>query len=278
MVSATMRSTCSWKTTTPSVSFSAGMRVGWRNSGSAQPCRALRNGDDHVGLHRTGAEQRDVGDEVLEGLRTELPDELALARGSRSGSSRGCGWCGSAGRSPRRRAPPGTRSSRSMSTCSTSRTWSTAWAIADCIRMPRTSSLSSPSDLDVVLVELAHGEADEARLDRGAVEQAGVGQHDPAGVERDVAGQSVEALDEVEHEVEPGRVHPAGPQLGQVGDGVTDVAGGDVGEGLGHRVDLGRRAVRAPHRRHGSRAGRDSCPSSRRRCTRSPPKYSRMRS
>ena len=44
MVSATMSSTCSWKTTTPSVSSSAGIRLGWRKRRSLQPCRLLRNG------------------------------------------------------------------------------------------------------------------------------------------------------------------------------------------------------------------------------------------
>ena len=56
-----------------------------------------------------------------------------------------------------------------------------------------------------------------------------------------MSGQSVEPLDEVEHEVKPRSVEPAGPQLGQVGDGVADVAGRDVRERLRHGVDLGRR-------------------------------------
>ena len=143
-----------------------------------------------------GPEQRDVDDEVAEGLGPELADQLALARATRSGSSRGCGSTGSARRSPGRRAAPG-RSSRSIrSSPSTRATSSTAWAIADCIRMPSTSSLSRPSVLDVVLVELAHREAQPARLDRGAVEQGGVGQQHAARVQRDVPGQPVEPLDQ----------------------------------------------------------------------------------
>ena len=35
---------------------------------------------DHVGLDRAGTKQRDVDDEVLEGLRPELADQLALTR------------------------------------------------------------------------------------------------------------------------------------------------------------------------------------------------------
>src|SRR3954451_23598760 len=41
---------------------------------------SLEERRDHVALHRTGAEQRDVGDDVGERLRRELADELTLAR------------------------------------------------------------------------------------------------------------------------------------------------------------------------------------------------------
>ena len=44
VVSATMTSTCSWKTTTPSVSSSAGIRLGWMNRRVLHPWRLLRNG------------------------------------------------------------------------------------------------------------------------------------------------------------------------------------------------------------------------------------------
>ena len=115
--------------------------------------------------------------------------------------------------------------------------------------------LEQPERLDVVLVELAHGEPDPARLDRSPVEQLRVGQDHAAGVQGDVAREAVEAFDEVEHEVEARRVEAAGPQLGQLGDGAADVAGRDVRERLGHRVDLARRhperrpdvADRVPH-------------------------------
>jgi hypothetical protein len=66
--------------------------------------------------------------------------------------------------------------------------------------------LEQPELLDVVLVELAHREAQPAGLDRCAVEQGGVGQQHPARVERDVAGQPVEPLDHAQHQVDPGGV------------------------------------------------------------------------
>src|SRR4029079_4168992 len=77
--------------------------------------------------------------------------------------------------------------------------------------------------------------------DRGAVEQARVGQHDTARVQRDVPGQAVEGLDEVEEGGHPGAVEAAAAQLGQVGDGVPGVLGADVRERLGDLVDLGGR-------------------------------------
>ncbi len=101
--------------------------------------------------------------------------------------------------------------------------------------------LEEAQGLDVVLVELAHREPDPARLDRGAVEQAGVGQHDAARVQGDVPGQAVEGLDEVEEGGHPRAVEAAAAQLGQVGDGVPGVLGADVRERLGDLVDLDRR-------------------------------------
>ena len=153
---------------------------------------------------------------------------------------------------PRCRRPGGSRS--------------TACAIADCMRMPRTSSLSSPSVLDVVLVELAHREAEPARLDRGAVEQRGVGEQDAARVQRDVAGQPVEATRRGRRTcraapsacVRPGRWPAAragrAARRGRRAPGCA---------GTPWRSRRSRRAAgRARHRRRGSRGGRDRCPSS----------------
>ena len=106
--------------------------------------------------------------------------------------------------------------------------------------------LEQPELLDVVLVELAHREAGVRRLDRGAVEQRGVGEQHPAGVHRDVARQPVEPLDEAEEQVEPLVGEAAGGELGQVAQRHPGVAGADVGERLGDRVDLaGRHPERA---------------------------------
>ena len=95
--------------------------------------------------------------------------------------------------------------------------------------------------LDVVLVELAHREPGVGRLDGCAVEQRDVGEQHPAGMHRDVARQPVEPLDQSEEAVERAVAEPAGPQLGQVAQRRAGVAGTDVGERLGDRVDLPRR-------------------------------------
>ena len=110
--------------------------------------------------------------------------------------------------------------------------------------------------LDVVLVELAHREARPARLDRRAVEQRAVGEHHAARVQRDVARAARRAARRARSSRSSrGRRQAAGPQLGQLGDGAAGVAGPDVRERLGDRVDLARRqpergadvADRVPH-------------------------------
>ena len=204
------------------------------------PLAGIEERDDHVGLDRTGAEERDVDDEVLEPLRAELADELALARALDLEAAEGV-------RGPDQ---PERRLVVERHLLTVVEVDAHLLDPADLVDGmghrglhpdAEDVELEQPERLDVVLVELTHRKADPARLDRGAVEQPGVGQDHPARVEGDVSGQSVEPLDEVEHEVEPRSVEPAGPQLGQVGDGVADVAGRDVRERLRHGVDLGRR-------------------------------------
>ena len=69
---------------------------------------------------------------------------------------------------------------------------------------PEHVELEQPEVLDVLLVELAHRVAEEARLDRGAVEQRGVGQQHAARMHGDVPRQPVELLDQREEQVEAG--------------------------------------------------------------------------
>ncbi len=200
---------------------------------------------DHVGLHRPGAEQRDVGDEVVEGLGRELADELALPRRLDLEAAQGVrGAHERVGRVvvERHRVEVDDLAVDPLD-------------LGEGVRHrglhpdAEDVELEQPELLDVVLVELAHREAHPAGLHRRAVEQRGVGEQHAARVQRDVARQAVERLDEGEEAVElaaRGQApEPGGAQLGQLLEGLARVAGADVRERLGERVDLaGRHAER----------------------------------
>ena len=212
---------------------------------------------DHVGLHRPGPEQRDVDDQVVEGLWTELADQFALpgrldleaAEGVRGADHPEGGFV--VERDGVQLDPPGA-----------------GFEVADTVRMPTCAGSVGPVHpdhfvqrvghrrlhpdtehveleqadvLDIVLVELAHREPEPAGFDRGAIEQPGVREHHPAGVQRDVPGQPVEPLYQVEEQVEMARGQPGGTQLGQLCQRVAHVPGPDVRERLRDRVDLTRR-------------------------------------
>ena len=101
--------------------------------------------------------------------------------------------------------------------------------------------------LHVVLVELAHGVAAEAGLQRGALPERRVAEDHAAGVQRDVPGQAVEGFHQGEQHVEALLPQTRGAQLRQVAQRGAGVSGADVREGLGHGVHLhGRQAERGP--------------------------------
>ena len=56
------------------------MRSGCRYCGRLPPVPRTQERADHVGLHRSGTEERDVDDEVVERLGGELADQLTLTR------------------------------------------------------------------------------------------------------------------------------------------------------------------------------------------------------
>ena len=130
--------------------------------------------------------------------------------------------------------------------------------------------LEQPEVLDVLLVELAHRVAEEARLDGRPVEQRGIGQQHAARVHGDVPRQPVELLDQLEQQVEAavaqaGRRQAHRPQLGQLPDRRSGrrgpgCAGTPWRSGRSHRA-----ACRAPPRRRGPHGAPGRCPSSRRR-------------
>ena len=195
---------------------------------------------DHVALDRTGPEQRDVGDDVGEGIDAGLADQLALARRldledaeRLRGADHGVGV--------------GVVEGHLHLVVEVDLDLVDPLDLRHrvCHRGLHPDAehveLEQPEVLHVVLVELTHREAGVRRLDRGAVEQGRVGEQHAAGVHRDVAWQPVEPLHQLEEEVEPGIGETARGQLGQVAQRHPGVAGADVGEGLGDRVDLPRR-------------------------------------
>ena len=134
------------------------------------PLPGLQERPDHVALDRAGPEQRDVDDEVLEGLRREradqpaLPGRLDLEAAERLGrlhEGEGC------------RVVAGNRIHLHVE----------AVDPGDLLHGvghrrlhpdPEHVELEQPELLDVVLVELAHREAQPAGLHRGAVQQGAV--------------------------------------------------------------------------------------------------------
>ena len=200
----------------------------------------LEVGRDHVALDRPRAEQRDVGDDLLEGLDAGLADQLALARRLDLEHPEGAGLADHVERR-------GVVERHLLLVVEVD---------LDVVGLPHQVDgvghrglhpdaehveLEQPEVLHVVLVELAHREPDEAGLDRRAVEQGRVGEQHAARVDGDVAGQPVEPLDEVEEQVEPLVGEPGRPELRQVAHRHPRVAGPDVGERLGDRVGLARR-------------------------------------
>ena len=193
---------------------------------------------DHVGLHRPGPEQRDVGDEVAEGLRPELADELALtgrldleaAQGVRAADQR-VGGLVVEGHGVEVDLDP-------VDPLDLLHGVGHRGLHADAEHV----ELEQPELFDVVLVELAHGKPHPAGLDGGAVEQRRVGEQHSARVQRDVPWETVERLDEGEEAVElTARSEPAETgrtQLGQLLERGAGIAGTDVRERLGERVDL----------------------------------------
>ena len=212
-------------------------QVGMQVAGHPPALLGLEVGRDHVALDRPGPEQRDVGDDVLKRVQAGLADQLALTRRLDLEAAEGLRL---RDHLERRRVVEGHLhlvvevEAHSLEPRD----------LVDRVRHRRLHpdaehvELEQPEVLDVVLVELAHREPGVRRLHRRAVEQGRVGEQHPAGVHGDVPGQAVEPLHEPEQQVEPSLPQPRRPQLGQVAQRDPGVAGPDVRERLGDRVDL----------------------------------------
>ena len=118
----------------------------------------------------------------------------------------------------------------------------TAWAMADCIRMPRTSSLSRPRVSTSSLSNWLIGKPSQLASTGVRSSRSRSDRTTPHGCSGDVPGQPVEPLDEVEQRSSSrGASSPLARSSGSSRDRVAGVAGPDVRERLGDRVDLHRR-------------------------------------
>ena len=216
------------------------VRVGVVGGGPA--VAVLEEGADHVGLHGAGAEEGDVHDEVVELPRLELADELALAGRLDLEAAEGVGGAdhlvgGAVVQGDPLEVDPLPRGALHLVEGVGDRG---LHAHAEDVE------LEEAHRVHVVLVELAHGQTHPGGLHGGAVQQACIGEDDAAGVHGDVAGQAVQALGEVDEQVElvasltAAGVDPPGEvgELGHAGEGAAEVGGGEAPELLGDPVHL----------------------------------------
>ena len=158
---------------------------------------SFEEGTDHVAFHRPRPEQRDINDQVLERLGGELPDQLTLTRGLDLKAPQR-----SSGLDERKRG--GVIASHAVDVHGHP---VDAAHLLHRIRHCRLHPDAQQIQLEeteifyVVLVELAHREAEEAGLDRRAVQQRAIGQQDATRVQGDMAGQPVQPLHEPEQEI-----------------------------------------------------------------------------
>ena len=216
------------------------LQIGVRVTDRRPSVPGLDERPHHVGGDRARPEQRDVHHQVVEGLRLEPADQVALARRLDLEAAQ---CLGGADQPVRRRVARRQRVQVEAGARG-------APHLGDRVRHRRLHphaehvEFEQSEVLHVVLVELRHREALAAgRHDRRTRQQGGVGQQDTAGMHGDPARQRVEGLGQLPQPA-VALLLPLGlprqrPQLGQFRERGAGVAGPDVREGLGDTVDLG---------------------------------------
>ena len=131
-------------------------------------------------------------------------------------------------------------------------TSSRAWAIADCIRMPRTSSLRNPISSTASLSNWLIGNPIQLASTGVRSSSEPSLSSTPQGCSATCRGRpsraSTRSRNPSRRPCAASLPHPGAAQLGQVGQRGTGVAGPDVRERLGEGVDLpGRQAERGAH-------------------------------
>jgi hypothetical protein len=199
------------------------------------PVTASEERGDHVGLHRAGAEQRDVDDEIVPSRRLELLQQFALTgRLDLETADR----VGGADQFEGRLVVGGDTAEVDLLVRGT----------RDLIQRmvhrrehPYTEDveLEVTQRLDVVLVGLDHAVPLERALHRHARGEVLPGEHDAAGMQSDVPRESVEPFGHPEELFELSGVDVAPHQFRQGVERATDAVRADVGEGLRDDADLG---------------------------------------
>ena len=160
-------------------------------------------------LDRTGPDQRDFDDEVVEACAAAGAAASPSGRGSRPGTRRRC-RPRTTGRRPR--LPAG--SSRGRSRRLGLRTMSTARCSIVSMPRPSRSNFTRPGGRAVVLVPLEHRAALHARpLDRAELDERPVGHHHAARVDAEVARE----VDHLGRELERERRDRRRPRRGRRG-------------------------------------------------------------
>ncbi len=98
--------------------------------------------------------------------------------------------------------------------------------------------LQVAEQLDVVLVGLDHPVAVRGPLQRHPVDQVVGGQHDPAGMQRDVAREAVQTLGHAEQQLQLGHREVDPGELREARERLPEVPRRDVRERLRHHPDL----------------------------------------
>ena len=185
--------------------------------GLGEPVFRIQKRGDHVSLHRTRPEERDISDEVVVFIRLHLADEFAL---SRAFDLEHAERVRRANRDERGLVVvrDGVEFNRAVGLyvrgiegkISGSRGTGAVYPLnlTQCVRERRLHAhtkyveFEQPHVVGVVFVELTHRQAGTTRLHRRDVVEVVVAQNDTTRMHRHVPGESVESLSDVDEQVE----------------------------------------------------------------------------
>ncbi len=192
-------------------------------------------GPNHVGLHGTGTEERDVGDDVIEAGGLEAREEAAhagafeLEDADSAGGAEECEGLFVIEREVVEVGGPPLGFAEKVKSLLDGREIAKAQQV----------HLDEAERLDIVLVELADDYSFGGDFEGCEIGDGLAGDDDSAEVYAEVAGEAVDGLADIEQLLERGGVEAGSLQLGESGDGLANAARGDVGYGFADAVDEG---------------------------------------